>query len=303
MKRQKIQISVPANLRYSSMIRHLADEVFITAAFSKAWSARLKLVVDELFMNAVRYGSVEDKSTVFITFEYDEAGVKFIIEDDGTGSQAISAEELQKKIQINEESTDLTRTSGRGLAMITKLWTDGMEITKSEHGGISLSFTKHIEAATTPPPPAPPPPELVALAKAKADLAASAPAQVPADKQPVQSTPQPVAEAVKPAAPAPTQPVVAGQIQEVKLSGEIDQSNIDAKVAPIYDQIEVMPEGSTLLLDFSELTYINSAFIGNLAAWHTHMQHKGGKILIKNMNDEIREILNLVGLLNVIEND
>ena len=270
MEKQKIQLSIPANLNYSALIRHIADEVFEIAKFSKAWCSRLKLVADELFMNAVRYGSTEDKSLVYITFLFDENEIQFTIEDDGTGSHAISVEDLKNIIQENEKNADLTRTSGRGLSMITKLWTDQMSITKSQHGGIAISFVKSVKETAAPPPP-PPAPELIQKAK-------------------------------KEAAPAPKIPVKKeGPIQEIKLSGEIDQSNIDAKMAPLYDQVEVMPEGGVLLLDFSELNYINSTFIGNLAALHKAIQKKQGQVRLKNVNEQIKEVLNLVGLLSVLE--
>ena len=104
---------MPANLNYSSFIRHTVSELFESAKFSKAWASRLKLVVDELFMNAVKYGSTENTSFIYITFEYDDSGVKFTIEDDGTGPEDTSVEVLQQKILQNKANTDLAKSSGR----------------------------------------------------------------------------------------------------------------------------------------------------------------------------------------------
>jgi len=277
---------VPANLHHSSLVRRMADEVFKAAKFGKAWASRLKLVVDELFMNAVKYGSTEEKSFVYTTFEYNEKGIQFTIEDDGTGSQVISPEELQAKVATNEQDTNLTKTSGRGLSMITKLWTDKMEVSKSQYGGISVKFTKAIETATTPPPPP------TGLVKQITEQMATP--TTPTAPSPPPEIPPP------PAVPSGAQPA-KGPAYEIKLSGEIDQSNIEEKTAPVYDQIEVMPEGGTLVLDFSELDYINSTFIGNLAAWHTSLRRKNGRICLKNTNNQIREVLELVGLLNILE--
>ena len=215
-------------------------------------------------------------------FEYDENGIQFTIEDDGTGESTISIEGLEKIIHQNEENTDLTRTSGRGLSMITKLWTDGMTIQKSQYGGIAITFVKKLETAAGPPPSPPAPTGLIKQMAEQVTPASETP------KVPVSAIPTPES---KPKGPA----------YEIKLSGEIDQSNIDEKVAPIYDQVEVMPEGGTLILDFSELEYINSTFIGNLAAWYTTLQRKKGKICLKNVNKEIKEVLSLVGLLNVLQ--
>lgn len=320
---QQIQIKLPADLHYSSMLRHMADELFVMLKFSKAWCSRLKLVVDELFMNAVRYGSTPDSSMVTITFVVDENGIECVMEDDGTGALAVSVEELKKRIQQNEANTDITRTSGRGLSMITKLWTDGMEISQSEFGGIAVKIYKKLETAKEAPPAPPPPPELAEAIKAvKAAVGApvtqGAPAAVRSDAlaTPPTGVPQtavtPPSEAAGPlvspvesqvAAPAVTAgpTPAAGAAYTVKLSGEIDQSNITEKVSPVYDQIEVIPNGSTLILDFEELDYINSTFIGNLAAWYSAIQAKNGELQLKNVNQPIREVLALVGLTSVLK--
>ena len=63
-----------------------------------------------------------------------------------------------------------------------------------------------------------------------------------------------------------------------------------------------MPEKSVLILDFAGVSYINSTFIGNLAAWFTSLQAKKGTVQLKNLNPQITEILDLVGLLNVMGN-
>ena len=267
MKKQTIQISVPADLQYSSLIRHIADEIFGLAMFDKSWCSRLKLIVDELFMNSVRYGSTEYESIVHATFSYDETEVSFTMEDDGTGKQACTVQELQDIIQKNEVNTDFTRTSGRGLSMITKVWADDMRIYQSQYGGIAISIAKKIEITATP---APLPPTGL------------------------------VQQAVERVA-AQTGSTTRGPAYEIKLYGEIDKSNIDEITAPINDKISAMPDGSRLVLDFSDVSYINSTFIGHLAAWYTALHEKKGVVGVKNMNKQITEILGLVGLLNVLE--
>jgi len=238
-------------------------------------------VVDELFMNAVRYGSTENKSSVYITFEYDEDEAQFTIEDDGTGPNAIPADKLRGIIQKNEENKDLTRTSGRGLSMITKVWTDQMTIAESEHGGIAISIKKKVDAFSAPPPPMPP----TGLLKQAVERAeATPPAMVQPEREPIAA-----------------KPIQGMPLYEVKLSGEIDQSNIEEVVAPIHDQVGAMPLNSVLALDFSDVSYINSTFIGNLASWYTAMHKKGGRVILKGVKKNISEVLELVGLLNVIE--
>jgi anti-anti-sigma factor len=277
VEKQKIQITVPANLKYSAFVRHIASDVFGIAKFCTDWCSRLKLVVDELFMNAVKYGSTTDISFVYITFFYDENEVQFIIEDDGTGTNAVPAEKLEEIIHTNEKNTDMARTSGRGLSMITKVWTDEMIVGQSEHGGISVSITKKIETI---------PPQIQPIA----GLVQQAATQK-----------SPMAESAK--EPKSISTSETAKIYEIKLSGEIDQTNIDEIIAPINDQVQTMPAGSILSLDFADVKYINSTFIGNLAEWYTSLHNKGGRVQPKNMNPQIEEVLSMVGLLEVLENN
>jgi stage II sporulation protein AA (anti-sigma F factor antagonist) len=292
MDKQTIQIAITANLDYSALVRHVASEVFENARFSKAWCGRLKLVVDELFMNAVKYGSTKDKSVVHISFEFDKDSVQFTIEDDGTGPKAKSAEALKEIIQKNEANNDLTRTSGRGLALIAKMWTDGMQVAQSTYGGIGIGFLKKLENAEQPP--ATPALDLSMLSP---EVPVVAPLRVEPMVAPVGAMP---IASQKPS-PSAAGPKPQGKIYEVKLSGEIDQSNMTEKVAPVNDQIATMESGSTLSLDFSDLTYINSTFIGNLAGWYRILQKKQGSLRLKHVNESVKEILTLVGLINVIE--
>jgi anti-anti-sigma factor len=271
MEKQKIEFNIPANLHFSSLVRNIAEEVFSFVHFSKGWCNRLKLVVDELFMNAVKYGSTENQSMVHIYFTYNDKEVQFQIEDDGTGPQVISAETLKSLIYKNANQNDVTKTSGRGLAMITTLWTDKLDIKESSYGGITIAFSKTIETQPPPPPP---------LVKAVISQSAE---------------PSKSIEQKKPEGSAATMPAFT-----VKLHGDIDQLNIDKLVLLVNEQIATLPKEATLVLDFSELDYINSTFIGLLASWLNDVKQKGGQIVLKNINDQIKDVLNLVGLGKVL---
>ncbi len=185
------------------MIRSFTAETAKVAGFDEVWQNRLKLVVDELFMNAIQYGSIEGESNVHVNFAYDEKGFKFSIEDDGSGPKAIPAEELRKILQTNVENDDLTRTSGRGLSMITKAWTDGMKIDSSELGGVKVSFIKNIKVGEE-------------------------------DKNNI-GTDHDLSDNVEKQNPVSDD---KNSIYEVKLSGEIDQSNITEKTKPVTIQIK-----------------------------------------------------------------
>jgi anti-anti-sigma factor len=282
VEKQKVQIIVPANLKYSSFVRHIASDIFNIAKFCNEWGSRLKLVVDELFMNAVKYGSTTDKSFVYITFFYDGSEIQLVIEDDGTGPGAVPAEKLEEILRQNEKNTDLSRTSGRGLSMITEVWTDEMIISESKYGGISVAVKKKVEIA---------PPDIQPVQPAGFVKQAN-----PKKTPETESAEHPFTNDVTPPS-ASAEP----RVYEIKLSGEIDQTNIDEIVTPINDQAHTMPAGSILSLDFADVKYINSMFIGNLAECYKLLHSKGGSVRLKNMSKEIEEVLGLVGILEVLQ--
>jgi anti-anti-sigma factor len=137
----------------------------------------------------------------------------------------------------------------------------------SSFGGIAVSFAKTIEK--TPPPH----PKLV-----------QAVIEMPA---PTSSGPT---ESEEPKGPAFT----------LKISGEVSQLGIDKLVLPVEEQIKALPAGATLVLDFKEIDYINSTFIGHMASWYNDVKKRGGKIVLLNTNDQIKDVLDLVGLKHVV---
>ncbi len=269
MEPQKFQFTVPATLRLSSMVRNIAEEIFCMAGFSKSWCSRLKLVVDELYMNAVRYGSTEMKSHVFVELFYDDMNAGFTISDDGTGPNRMSVEELKTTVAANADRNEVTSTHGRGLALIANLWTDGFTIDKSPQGGIRVAFTKKIVTTNPPPPPL-------------MDLAMEMPVSAPAPK------------GAEP--PAPKGPTITVKLQSVS-----DQYNIEELFTPVFERAESMPENAVLTLDMKEIDYINSTFVGHLAQVYNVLNRKHGQVVLANANRDVRDVLDLVGLGRVMQ--
>lgn len=267
MKKQTIKFNIPANLHLSALVRNFSEELFCAIGFNKAWCSRLKLVVDELFMNAVRYGSKVDESMVYVSCDYDDQTITFSIEDEGVGSKKITAEELKKLVHNNEKNQTITQTSGRGLAMITNLWTDELNIEEGKHGGISVSFIKKIESTSTPPHP---PLIQMSLDNIKDEVSFD-------------------------------DIVVDGPVVNVELHGPIDNYEVDDIVAPAYAALENISDGSIFSIDINEINYINSIFIGHLASWYNTIDKKKGHIILKNTSPQVKDILDIVGLGSVIK--
>lgn len=148
-KALNITICVPANLKFGAGVRQILGDAFDVVGFEKMWQEKLKMIIDELFMNAVKYGSKEDESIVTIQAKAVDNGIMCSVSDRGQGKKQITAQELKKIIETNKNNTDITKISGRGLAMFTSEWTDSFEIQNNEDNGISVTFEKFIPPEET----------------------------------------------------------------------------------------------------------------------------------------------------------
>ncbi|MCC7197605.1 STAS domain-containing protein [Candidatus Peregrinibacteria bacterium] len=97
--------------------------------------------------------------------------------------------------------------------------------------------------------------------------------------------------------PASLQGTVA---KVVKFVGQLDESNVDEKAKIIYAIIEQAPKNLFLLFDFEGLEYMNSKSIGYLTDWYGKVTEGGGKIVISKAKSNILDILQVVGLTQLI---
>ena len=97
-------------------------------------------------------------------------------------------------------------------------------------------------------------------------------------------------------------PVTAGDMHAklVKFQGQLDESNVDEKAKSIYQLIEQFPANLYLLFDFEELEYMNSKSIGYLTDWYGKISEGNGKIVIAKTKSNILDILQVVGLTQLI---
>src|SRR3989339_1413743 len=88
----------------------------------------------------------------------------------------------------------------------------------------------------------------------------------------------------------------------VKIKGQLDESNVDEKAKDIYKVLESVPTGKhvNLLFDFAELDYMNSKSIGYLTDWYSRITTDGGKICIAGPKENIVDILQVVGLTQLV---
>lgn len=88
--------------------------------------------------------------------------------------------------------------------------------------------------------------------------------------------------------------------KQIRFEGQLDESNVDEKAKIIYKVIEENPENLYLLLNFEFLEYLNSKAVGYLTDWYGKITERNGKIVITKARNNILDILQVVGLTQLI---
>ena len=89
-------------------------------------------------------------------------------------------------------------------------------------------------------------------------------------------------------------------IKVVHVVGQLDETNVDEEAKKIYALLESVPQGLRLVFDFSGLEYMNSKSIGYLTDWYSKISGSGGMVAIAGARDNIVDILQVVGLTQLI---
>lgn len=99
---------------------------------------------------------------------------------------------------------------------------------------------------------------------------------------------------------APNEPNTEKNYQVLKLTGEIDRDSV-ANFREAMEQFLVSFTLPILILDLTELQFINSEGIGFLTDIYNRFTNQNKKILIINASAQIMDIFNLVGLNQLIK--
>jgi len=88
-------------------------------------------------------------------------------------------------------------------------------------------------------------------------------------------------------------------IKIINFAGQLDETNVDEEAKKVYQVIDEMAEPN-LLLDLSDLAYMNSKSIGYVTDWYSRAASKNGKIVIAHPRPNILDILKVVGITQII---
>ena len=88
-------------------------------------------------------------------------------------------------------------------------------------------------------------------------------------------------------------------ISVVKFVGDLDATNIEYTVDKVFNIMN--NKSANIIADFSELRYVNSTGIGILFHFSKSAQSAGGFFKICNINDNVLEIMTIIGATNLLE--
>lgn len=89
-------------------------------------------------------------------------------------------------------------------------------------------------------------------------------------------------------------------VKIIHITGQLDETNVDEEAKKIYALITAVPQGLNLIFDFTGLEYMNSKSIGYLTDWYSKVSASGGKVVIAAARANILDILQVVGLTQLV---
>ena len=79
------------------------------------------------------------------------------------------------------------------------------------------------------------------------------------------------------------------------------QGRLDTTTAPALEkELAQYADSTEVLLDFAALDYISSAGLRVLLAEQKQMNAKKGKMIIRNVNETIMEVLQITGFVDIL---
>ncbi len=94
---------------------------------------------------------------------------------------------------------------------------------------------------------------------------------------------------------------IGDNIVIVHISGKLDESNSDIKFQEVYGFLNEAQPGMMMIMELSNLEYLNSRSIGYLIDVYNKLLEKGGNIAFVAVRPNVVDILNLVGVSQLVQ--
>lgn len=142
-KRNVIEMKLPAEAEYVSLIRLTLSGVFSRAGASYDDIEDAKIAVSEAVTNAVKhaYKGEDVDAAIYLCFEIYEDKIRVVVSDQG---QSFDYEEKKKELgrYQEDENIDFLREGGLGLFLIESLMD---EVKVNKDNGVTISMIKYIK--------------------------------------------------------------------------------------------------------------------------------------------------------------
>ncbi len=84
----------------------------------------------------------------------------------------------------------------------------------------------------------------------------------------------------------------------MKVCGRLDTTTAPQLEEELGEELSGRKE---VVLDFAELEYISSAGLRVLLSAHKTMKKQGGKLIVRNVNEEVREVFVITGFSEIMD--
>lgn len=127
-----------ADASLSSDVRDAVAAFCVRHGIGQPYLNRAQVIADELYMNAVKYGSANPSDVVSLGMGIGDGTLSLSVEDRGNGN-GITVEELRSLVARHREEGQPTDVDGRGLSLIVSGWSREMRIEPSALGGTKIT--------------------------------------------------------------------------------------------------------------------------------------------------------------------
>ena len=91
-----------------------------------------------------------------------------------------------------------------------------------------------------------------------------------------------------------------GELLVISMSGEMDHHNL-INVRLATDPIIMQTRPKVLVLDMSKVPFCDSSGIAAVLGRYKLVRSLGGQLLLHGLNDQVRKVLNLGGVFNLVK--
>lgn len=145
-----IIIEIPTQAYFISGIRDFVLNLTKNmTGFSEQWAFRFQAVTDELCNNAIEHGSSTGQKIRITLISVQGEFLEVIVEDTGSAeNEKLTPEQLTALFRERRQmpADQFLGFRGRGLPKIVGEWTDEVEFTQSDLGGIKVRVKKYLRA-------------------------------------------------------------------------------------------------------------------------------------------------------------